>query len=44
VNFGLFPPLERRFKKRERKAAHVARARAALRVWLDGLVLQAPDP
>ena len=35
VNFGLFPPLEGRLRKRERKAAMVARARADLARWLD---------
>ena len=34
VNFGLFPPLEGRLRKRERKAAMVARARADLGRWL----------
>ena len=34
VNFGLFPPLEGRRPKKERKAAMVARARADLGRWL----------
>ena len=34
VNFGLFPPVEGRLRKRERKAAMVARARADLGRWL----------
>lgn len=33
VNFGLFPPLEQRVKKRERKEAYTARARAAFDSW-----------
>ena len=34
INFGLFPPLEGRFRGRERKRAHTARALAALDRWL----------
>ncbi len=34
VNFGLFPPLEGRFRGRERKRAYAARALAALDRWL----------
>ena len=33
VNFGLFPPLERRIKGRERKKAHSDRALADLETW-----------
>ena len=36
VNFGLFPPLPEPVKKKERKAAMIARARADLARWLDG--------
>ena len=34
VNFGLFPPLEGRFRGRERKRAYAARALAGLDRWL----------
>lgn len=34
VNFGLFPPLERKVKKKERKPAYCARALADLDGWL----------
>jgi len=34
VNFGLFPPLEGRIRKAERKPAYAARARADLDAWL----------
>ena len=34
VNFGLFPPLDGRFRGRERKHAHAARALADLDRWL----------
>ena len=34
VNFGLFPPLERRLPKRQRGAAYADRALAALADWL----------
>ena len=34
VNFGLFPPLDGRFRGRERKRAHAARALADLDRWL----------
>jgi methylenetetrahydrofolate--tRNA-(uracil-5-)-methyltransferase len=33
VNFGLFPPLEGKSKKADRKALMAARARAALSAW-----------
>ena len=33
VNFGLFPALEQRLRKRERRAAYCARARASLATW-----------
>lgn len=35
VNFGLFPPLEKRMSKKHRKAAHAQRALATLSNWLD---------
>jgi len=42
VTFGLFPPLEGRLKgSRERKAAHAARAQAALTPWLESVTLKA---
>lgn len=42
VTFGLFPPLEGRIKgSRERKAAHAARAQAALTPWLESVTLKA---
>jgi methylenetetrahydrofolate--tRNA-(uracil-5-)-methyltransferase len=34
VNFGLFPPLEQRVKKKERRQAMSRRALADLDVWL----------
>lgn len=40
VNFGLFPPLEQRVKKRERKAAYAARAREVFSGWLEGLPIE----
>ncbi|HJQ18103.1 MAG TPA: methylenetetrahydrofolate--tRNA-(uracil(54)-C(5))-methyltransferase (FADH(2)-oxidizing) TrmFO [Allosphingosinicella sp.] len=33
VNFGLFPPIEGRTRKADRKALYTARARAALAAW-----------
>jgi methylenetetrahydrofolate--tRNA-(uracil-5-)-methyltransferase len=33
VNFGLFPPIEGRIRKAERKARYTARARDALKEW-----------
>jgi methylenetetrahydrofolate--tRNA-(uracil-5-)-methyltransferase len=33
VNFGLFPPVEGKVKKADRKAAYTSRARDALREW-----------
>jgi methylenetetrahydrofolate--tRNA-(uracil-5-)-methyltransferase len=35
VNFGLMPPIERRWKRVDRKKAYTDRARSALRQWLD---------
>jgi methylenetetrahydrofolate--tRNA-(uracil-5-)-methyltransferase len=35
VNFGLFPPLDQKMRKRDRKAAKSARARDDLSAWLD---------
>ena len=34
INFGLLPPLHERAKKRDRRALHAERARAALGPWL----------
>jgi methylenetetrahydrofolate--tRNA-(uracil-5-)-methyltransferase len=34
INFGLFPPLEKRCKKTDRKAAYSKRALAALDGWI----------
>jgi methylenetetrahydrofolate--tRNA-(uracil-5-)-methyltransferase len=34
INFGLLPPLEARARKRERRALHAERAKAALGPWL----------
>jgi methylenetetrahydrofolate--tRNA-(uracil-5-)-methyltransferase len=34
VNFGLFPPVEGKAKKAERKLRYTERAREALREWL----------
>ena len=33
VNFGLFPPIEGRAKKADRKKAYTSRAREALEGW-----------
>jgi methylenetetrahydrofolate--tRNA-(uracil-5-)-methyltransferase len=37
VNFGLFPPLEGRAKKADRKRAYTKRAQAALAEWISNL-------
>jgi methylenetetrahydrofolate--tRNA-(uracil-5-)-methyltransferase len=37
VNFGLFPPIEGKTKKKERKGLYTARAREALSAWQAGL-------
>ncbi|MFL6844822.1 MAG: methylenetetrahydrofolate--tRNA-(uracil(54)-C(5))-methyltransferase (FADH(2)-oxidizing) TrmFO [Allosphingosinicella sp.] len=37
VNFGLFPPVEGRAKKADRKRAYTERAKAALEGWLETL-------
>jgi methylenetetrahydrofolate--tRNA-(uracil-5-)-methyltransferase len=34
VNFGLFPPIEGRIKKADRKALYTNRARDALADWM----------
>ncbi len=39
VNFGLFPPLDERVKKKQRKARMIARARADLAAWLGAATL-----
>jgi methylenetetrahydrofolate--tRNA-(uracil-5-)-methyltransferase len=36
INFGLFPPLDQRLKRRERRSAMSRRALADLDAWLDG--------
>ena len=36
VNFGLFPPVEGRSKKAERKKIYTERARRDLVAWLPG--------
>ncbi|MFW5833607.1 MAG: methylenetetrahydrofolate--tRNA-(uracil(54)-C(5))-methyltransferase (FADH(2)-oxidizing) TrmFO [Pseudomonadota bacterium] len=41
VNFGLFPPLEQRIKKADRKPAMARRALADLQAWVDRLPLAA---
>ena len=40
VNFGLFPPIEGRTKKADRKLLYTARARDALEAWQTGLAPQ----
>ena len=37
VNFGLFPPPEGRFRKKERRQEYVRRARSDLEPWLDAV-------
>jgi len=37
VNFGLFPPLETRTKRKERKPAYARRALHDLDTWLGGV-------
>jgi methylenetetrahydrofolate--tRNA-(uracil-5-)-methyltransferase len=37
VTFGLFPPLEKRYRKRDRKAAYCLRALKDFDLWLAGL-------
>jgi len=37
VNFGLFPPIEGRAKKADRKALYTGRAKEALRAWIDSV-------
>ena len=39
VNFGLFPPLETRVAKRDRKRGYTERARTALADWLNGMTV-----
>jgi methylenetetrahydrofolate--tRNA-(uracil-5-)-methyltransferase len=34
VNFGLFPPIETKMRKADRKAAYTSRAREALEEWI----------
>ena len=42
VNFGLFPPVEGRTKKADRKRLYTDRARAALTGWISSLPVPAP--
>lgn len=45
IHFGLFPPLGRKLRKRERKAAYGERARDHLSAWLDRWPLEVlPSP
>ena len=44
VNFGLFPPIEGRTKKADRKKMYTDRARTALGGWLSSLPAPAPPP
>ncbi len=48
IHFGLFPPLGRKLRKRERKEAYGERARASLSTWLADWALEVvpspPDP
>ena len=45
VHFGLFPPLGRKLRKRERKEAYGERARTHLATWLEEWALQVvPSP
>jgi methylenetetrahydrofolate--tRNA-(uracil-5-)-methyltransferase len=37
VNFGLFPPIEGRTRKADRKALYTSRARDALREWQEAI-------
>lgn len=37
INYGLLPPLEGRARKRERRALHAERAKAALEPWLSAV-------
>ena len=37
VNFGLFPPLEGRFRRKERQQGYVRRARSDLDPWVDAI-------
>ncbi len=37
INYGLLEPLARRVRRRERRAAYVARAEAALEAWADSM-------
>ncbi|MEA3030048.1 MAG: methylenetetrahydrofolate--tRNA-(uracil-5-)-methyltransferase [Sphingomonadales bacterium] len=43
VNFGLFPPIEGRMKKANRKQLYTSRARDALADWLKGTVTFHPE-
>jgi methylenetetrahydrofolate--tRNA-(uracil-5-)-methyltransferase len=41
VNFGLFPPIEGKMKKGDRKALYTARAKQDLKAWQEGLLVPA---
>ena len=41
INFGLFPPLEGRFRKHERRREYIRRARSDLEPWIEGLDVMA---
>jgi methylenetetrahydrofolate--tRNA-(uracil-5-)-methyltransferase len=41
VNFGLFPPIEGKMKKGDRKALYTARAKQDLKAWREGLLVPA---
>ena len=40
INYGLFEPLGRKIRKKERRAAYVQRAHAALTAWAEGCGLE----
>jgi methylenetetrahydrofolate--tRNA-(uracil-5-)-methyltransferase len=44
VNFGLFPPLEGKSRKADRKGLMAARARDDLAAWQSGLAQETPTP
>ena len=44
IHFGLFPPLGRKLRKRERKAAYGERARTSLETWLAEWPLEVVPP
>jgi methylenetetrahydrofolate--tRNA-(uracil-5-)-methyltransferase len=42
VNFGLFPPLDERVRKKDRKLGYTDRARAALTAWRETISPRLP--